>query len=147
MALEDLYDADFYTWSLRQADAARRRSANELDWDNLAEELDALSRSEVRELFSRYVVLLQHLLKWMVQPDGRGRSWRNSIANQRDAIVRHLEQNPGLKAKEAEEFAAAYVAARREASTETDLDLEAFPEAPPFTMDEAKDGSFWPEGE
>jgi hypothetical protein len=147
MVIDDLYDADFYTWSLRQADAIRRRSANELDWDNLAEELDALSRSEVRELFSRYAVLLQHLLKWMVQPAGRGRSWRNTIANQRDAIVRHLEQNPGLKAKEADEFAAAYTAARREASTETDLDLDVFPEAPPFTMDEAKDANFWPEAE
>jgi len=99
----------------------------------------------VRELFSRYVVLLQHLLRWLVQPENRSRSWANTIANQRDAIIRHLEQNPGLKSKEPEEFAAAYVAARREASTETDLDLAAFPEAPPFTPEQARDSDFWPE--
>ena len=102
MAMSDLYDEDFYTWTLRQADAARRRSANELDWDRVAEELEALSRSEARELFSRYVVLLQHLLKWIAQPDARSRSWQNTIANQRDAIARHLTQNPGLKSRDAD---------------------------------------------
>lgn len=145
MAVDDLYEADFYTWSLRQADAARRRSANEIDWDHVAEEMEALSRSELRELFSRYVVLLQHLLKWIYQPEGRSRSWRNTIANQRDAIARHLAQNPGLKPKEGEEFLAAYATARRDASTETDLDLALFPEDPPFTPDEAKNTDFLPE--
>ncbi len=44
------YEADFYTWAISQADAARRRSANEVDWDNVAEELESLARSEFREL-------------------------------------------------------------------------------------------------
>ncbi len=145
MPADDLYDSDFYSWALAQAAAARRRSANELDWDNIAEELEGLSRSEARELNSRFEVLLAHLLKWIVQPELRSRSWRNTIANQRDAIARHLEQNPGLKGREAEEFAAAYRAARRDASSETDLDLDRFPEEPPFTLDEAKSADYWPQ--
>lgn len=138
------YDADFYTWAMTQADAARRRSANELDWDNVAEELETLGRGEARELKSLYVVLLLHLLEWMVQPDRRGRSWLNTIANQRDEIADHLARNPGLARQEAEEFAKAYRLARREASTETELELDAFPIDPPFTMEQAKDENWLP---
>ena len=73
------FDADYYTWTREQADALKRRSANELDWDKLAEELYCLGVSEEKELGSRYVVLLAHLLKWIHQPDRRSRSWRNTL--------------------------------------------------------------------
>ena len=36
-----LYDVDFHDWLMEQADAIKRRSANELDWDNLAEEVES----------------------------------------------------------------------------------------------------------
>jgi hypothetical protein len=139
------YDADYYSWTREQADALKRRSANELDWDRLAEEMDALGASEERELNARYVVLLTHLLKWIYQPERRGRSWSNTISEQRAQIARHLRRNPGLKAHDAEEFEIAYQSARREASTETDLDVDVFPEAPPFTMEQAKDEAWMPE--
>ena len=139
------FNADYYTWTKEQADALKRRSANELDWERLAEELDALGASEERELYSRYVVLLTHLLKWIYQPDRRGRSWDNSIQEQRRRIARHLKRNPGLKGSaEAEEFADAYADARLRASSETDLDIDVFPEAPPFTMEQAKDAEWMP---
>lgn len=142
-----LYDEDYYTWAVGQADAARRRSANEIDWDHVAEELESLGASEERELYSRYVILLQHLLKWIAQPEGRSRSWRNTIAEQRLALARHLRRNPGLKRIEAAEFVDAYAAARLRASTETGLDLDAFPETPPFSAAEAKDEGWWPSDE
>ena len=143
-AMSKTYEADFYSWTRAQAEALRRRSANELDWDNLAEELETLGRSEARELYSRYVVLLTHLLKWIRQPDRRGRSWENTIAIQRRELARHLRLNPGLVSVEAGEFADAYDRARREASSETDLDLAEFPETPPFTLEQAKDEAWLP---
>jgi hypothetical protein len=139
-----LHDSDFFSWTRAQADALRRRSANELDWDMLAQEMDALGSTEIRELNQRYRVLQMHLLKWILQPERRGRSWRNTIMNQRDELDRHLRMNPGLKPHEADEFADAYVKARRDASTEMDMDLELIPETPPFTIDEAKDTAWWP---
>lgn len=139
------YDDDFYTWTMTQADAARRRSANEFDWDNVAEELETLGRAEARELHSRYVVLLTHLLKWAYQPGRRGRSWSNTIAIQRRLIMRHMRQNPGLKANEREEFIDAYGVARLKASNETKLDPETFPETPPFTMEQAMDNDWLPD--
>ena len=44
------YETDFYDWTKAQADTLRRRAANELDWDNLAEEIETLGRSERREI-------------------------------------------------------------------------------------------------
>lgn len=139
------YDEDYYTWTKTQADALRRRSANELDWDLLSQELEALGKTEERELRSRYRVLLAHLLKWIIRPERRSRSWENTIQTQRDEVSAHLADNPGLKSIEAEAFSSAFRNARRDASTETDLDLALFPEQPPFTMDQAKDDSFWPQ--
>ena len=40
------YDDDILAWSERQAEALRRRSANELDWDNIAEEIESVGRNE-----------------------------------------------------------------------------------------------------
>jgi hypothetical protein len=140
-----LYEADFYTWAMTQADAARRRSANELDWENVAEELESLGKSEARELYSRYVILITHLLKWMYQPARRSKGWLATIGEQRTTLARHMRQNPGLQPKEAEEFADAYAAARFRAMKETKLDLDAFPDSPPFTIEQAKDATWLPE--
>ncbi len=57
------YEADFHDWALAQADAIRRRSANEMDWDNIAEEVESLGRSQRGGLRSRLGVLVAHLLK------------------------------------------------------------------------------------
>jgi hypothetical protein len=143
--MTDLYDKDTYTWAMQQADALRRRSANEVDWDNVAEEIESVGRSEARELVSRYVVLLCHLLKWRFQPDRRGASWQVTIRTQRGLIARHLDDNPGLKARRDEIFAKAYFEAAAEATLQTDLPVETFPETNPFTLAQAMDENFWPE--
>ena len=57
-----------------------------------------MGKTEKRELVSRLTVLLLHLLKWSHQPSGRGKSWRLSIANARNEIIDHLDDNPSLKA-------------------------------------------------
>jgi hypothetical protein len=131
------HKTDFYAWTQDQAALARARSSNALDWDNVALELEALGKAESRELRSRFVVLLAHLLKWIIQPERRCRSWANTIANQRDEIAFHLDDNPSLKSQILDSFNKAYPLARRIASTQTDLDLELFPMEPPFTVDQA----------
>ena len=143
--MTDLYDKDTYTWAMQQADALRRRSANEVDWDNVAEEIESVGKSEARELESRYIVLLTHLLKWLYQPAGRSRSWEASIRVQRAALARHVEANPGLKPRRDELLGAAYQIARLTAAGETDQPVEMFPDTNPFTLAEAMDDGFWPE--
>lgn len=141
------YDVDFHAWAHEQADAARRRSANEIDWDNVAEELESLGKQQASELHNRYIVLLAHLLKWRFQPEMRSRSWRATIAEQRRQIAKHLGQNPSLKSVDEEEFGDAYGTARVRASGETDLDEDVFPNDSPFTPEQARADDFWPEPE
>jgi hypothetical protein len=145
--MSTVYKSDFHAWAKEQAELARLRSANALDWDNVAEELDALSRSEYRELRSRYIVLIAHLLKWLAQPERQSRSWRATIDEQRREIAQHLLDNPSLKPRLQEAFTEAYPIALARAAAETDLEYAAFPAAPPFTPEQARDEGFWPEAE
>ena len=138
------YDRDFHAWTLQQAELIRRRSANEVDWENVAEEIESLGRRERSELRRRLEVLLQHLLKWEFQADARSRSWSNIIAVQRRDTADHLADNPSLRSVEAELFERAYRTARYDASTETDLDLDVFPADPPFTLEQALDPDWLP---
>ena len=141
----DLYERDFYSWALRQAELARAQRFGELDLENIAEELRSLGSEQEHRLESSCRVLLTHLLKWAHQPRRRGRSWRATIVRERINAERTLRRNPGLKSLRTELYAEAYRAARKEAAAETGLPLATFPEAPPFTLDQAMDEDFWPE--
>jgi hypothetical protein len=141
-----LYETDTYTWAMKQSDALRRRSANEIDWDNVAEEIESVGKTELRELRSRYTVLLTHLLKWLIQPHSRSASWEITIKGQRRELTRHLAANPGLKLLRDSTFGEAYMEARDAAAIETALPLGDFPDTNPFTLAQAMDDSFWPDG-
>ena len=135
------YDTDLLTWSERQAALLRRRAAGELvndaeiDWPNVAEEIESVGRSERRELRNRLARLLQHLLKWRYQPEHRSRSWRTTITTQRREIEALLADSPSLRATLPDVLAVAYRAARDDAITETAL--LNLPEASPFTVEQA----------
>lgn len=139
------YEADFFSWAMGQADAARRRSANEIDWENVAEELESLGKREKAELHSRFIILIQHLLKWRFQPEHRSRSWKVSIENTRRALAKYLRENPGLRQFLDEEFLDAYAPARASAALEMNVDETALPETCPFTPAEAMAADFWPD--
>jgi hypothetical protein len=64
------YESDLHAWTKEQADALRRRAANELDWDNLAEEIQSLGAGNLDQLESRLENLILHLLKWKYQRNG-----------------------------------------------------------------------------
>jgi hypothetical protein len=141
----DLYKRDFYSWAMHQAELVRARRLAELDLEHVAEELRSLGSEQEHRLESSYRVLLMHLLKWAHQPRRRGRSWRATIVRERINAERTLRRNPGLKRLRSELYAEAYRAARKEAAAETGLSLATFPEASPFTLDQAMDEDFWPE--
>ena len=138
------YRTDLRAWSLEQADAVRRRSANELDWENIAEEIESLGRQQQWELYNRFVVLTTHLLKWKFQTNRRARSWIVTIGRQRLDIRRQLKQSPSLKSILVEEFEEAYPSARLQAEKETRLSANTFPAEPPFTLEQALDPDWLP---
>ncbi|HUB15892.1 MAG TPA: DUF29 domain-containing protein [Acetobacteraceae bacterium] len=138
-----LYDQDFYAWANEQAALLRAGRFGEIDVENVAEEIESMGRSQKSELVNRLAVLLTHLLKWRYQPGFRSKSWRLTIAEQRFQIERHLRDNPSLKSHLAEPIADGYRLARLKAERETGL--ESFPDACPFSFDEAMDDGFWPD--
>ena len=62
------YDIDFYAWTQEQAAVLRAKESKTLDWDNLAEEIESLGRSERLAIESHLQNLLTHLLKWRYDP-------------------------------------------------------------------------------
>ncbi len=136
------YDTDLYEWTKEQADALRRRAANALDWDNLAEEIESLGKSDRRQIQSRLEVLLMHLLKWRYQPEWRCGSWRGSIFEARLRLRKLLAESPSLRPYPAEYLPEAYGDARRRALEETGL--LGLPEACPWTIDEVMAEDFLP---
>ena len=79
------YDTDILLWSERQADALRRRAANEIDWDNVAEEIEDMGSSVVRAVASHLVQAILHDLKAEAWPLSREASqWRAEARMHRD---------------------------------------------------------------
>jgi hypothetical protein len=77
------YDTDILTWSERQAALLRRLAAGglandaELDWPNIAEEIDDVGRSELRSCRSLLRQALRHMLKAQAWPLSRDApTWR-----------------------------------------------------------------------
>ena len=140
--MSDLYEDDIAAWAARQADLLRHRASNELDWDNIAEEIADVGRSEEREIESRLAIACEHLLKWEFQPYQRSNSWRASVVQARTRIARVIRRNPSLRPYPASVLADAYQDGRDVAEAETGLlDL---PEACPWTIEQVLDRNFWP---
>ncbi len=144
---QNLYLSDFLAWSQEQGRLLKARSSAGLDWDNLAEEIETLGRSERNEIRSRLVVLLQHLLKWQFQPSRRKPGWAASILEARDGINVQLEESPSLKRYPETVVDRQYRIARLKAADETGLPVEAFPAECPYTLNQILDEAFLPASE
>lgn len=138
------YGSDFYLWTQQQAALLRQGALSALDVENLAEEIDDMGASRERELENRLAVLLAHLLKWIVQPERRGNSWRLTILEQRRRLARLLEKNPSLRTRLSAIAQDVYgdailIAAREMGKSETEV-----PDTMPFTLEQAL-GDYWPD--
>ena len=121
------YERDFHEWLTAQAAAIREGRWADVDVENLTEEIDGLARSDRHQIASRLIVLMAHLLKQEAQPERNSRSWRVTILTQARDLNLLLSDSPSLRAKLSVFVTDNYERARRQASTETDLPLDAFP--------------------
>ena len=97
-----LYDEDIVAWSKQQADAlraaARTGSNLELDWENLAEEVEDLAKSYRLSLKSHLRRIVQHLVKLQHSPAVDPRNgWRRTIVHARIEIEDLLDDSPSLR--------------------------------------------------
>jgi hypothetical protein len=140
----ELYKHDFNAWVHSQISLLTQGKVSELDIEHLVEELEDMGKSNLNELESRYVILIAHLLKWQFQSDYQGRSWLNSIDEQRVQIGRLLRKFPSLKPKIQEAVEDAYPDALKLAVKETRLDKSIFPIVCPYSNEELLDDDFLP---
>jgi hypothetical protein len=140
----DLYDRDFYEWTVRNAELLRTGRTPEADLEHIAEEIEDMGKRERRELVSRLSVLIAHLLKWQVQPDRRSHSWTATIRAQRIEIAKLLAAMPSLRRFLADNLAEAYRLGVLTAVAETNLPDETFLSTCPFDLDIILDEAFLP---
>lgn len=126
MAIDDLYDRDFYVWTQKQA-AALRAAANAggrssaVEWERLAEEVEDLGKSEFREAASHVSLIMEHMLKleWSRRDEPRG-GWRAEIIRFRANLERVL--TPTLRAKVEAELEKLHVTAAKAAAASFEPD-------------------------
>ena len=155
----DLYEADNYSWALKQAGNLRDHRIESLDWDNLAEEVEDLARRHADALTSYLARILQHLWKLAHLTAMRERServWLTEIDAYRERANRMLSKNPGLKGSVADPFQEAWSEARLELAKDAAAisvknkcfanlaDKRAYPAVCPWTLEQALNESFRP---
>lgn len=102
--LKTLYEEDTAAWSENQAAALRAAahggSNQELDWENLAEEIESLRKQLKYALRSQIFRIVHHLAKLQYLPaiDPRN-GWRRTIRSARNEIESILEDSPSLNAE------------------------------------------------
>ena len=139
------YADDLHAWSLEQAELLRARRTEGLDWDHLAEEIEAMVGRERRELKNCLRIALLHLLKWQAQPARRGASWRKSLRTQRRHIRDLLLDSPSLRPQMAGLVLEAYPDAVKDAVDETGLPRGRFPVDCPYAADDVLAEAYLPD--
>lgn len=142
-----LYEQDFYLWIQITVKLLEEGKLEQLDIDNLIEEVDSMGRREKKELKTRLIVLIEHLLKlqfWTEEKDYNGRGWRNTVVEQRRQIIYTLADSPSLKSILNELFLDYYADARNDTLRKYQLSAELFPEQPPFSLEQVLNADFIP---
>jgi hypothetical protein len=142
----ELYERDYYTWIQEQVRALREHRVEDLDWPNLAEEIEDLEKNERRLLRHQLSLLLGYLLKRAHAPSkmlrARAREWEISVRQARHHIESLLKESPGLLSRIDEIFAQAYESGRENALFVAELPDSAIPETPPWTFEQVIDDHF-----
>jgi hypothetical protein len=115
----------------------------DVDWEGIAEELEALAAAERDALKSRLEVVLEHLLKLRHVPMPEPRhGWYRTVREQRHRIDDLLETSPSLRPYLARVLDQANRRALRHVLA--DYRLRSVPERWPWTIEEILAEDRWP---
>ena len=128
----DLYERDFYSWSMQQADALKSRDLKAIDWDNVIEEIADLGKTQQHNWEAFCARVIEHMLKidyYREATEKVLKHWTREIRDFRQKMAKLIKQNPGLQGQYAEMFAEAWddgrgYARHRLAEYDEDNDLQ-----------------------
>lgn len=98
-----LYDDDIVTWAEQQAStlrelARRPELSNILDWENVAEEIESVGRSQIHAVEGLLAQTLSHLLKRLSAPDTLSVDhWRKEAGTFQIAAATRYERSMGQR--------------------------------------------------
>lgn len=146
---DDLYQRDIVAWAEAQAEALRKRSANEIDWENVAEEVGDVGGNIVRACESQVINILAHFLKIAFSGASEPQKhWRKEIGGFRIELDRDL--TPTIDTRMPERMEKLYRYAVKGLVYEWEEREEsppAFRQTCPYTWDDVKGrGSDWTPG-
>ena len=97
--ISELYNQDYHAWLNATINSIKQRDLSNCDFEHIVEELESMSNKDIRELYSRFVVLIGHLLKCQYQHEKISSGWLGSIREQRRKIELLLLNSPSLRPK------------------------------------------------
>ncbi len=135
---DGLYERDVLAWSQHQADLLRRfgrgERVNDVDWANVAEEIEDVGLSELHAVESYLVLIMVHLLKIQAWPEDRAVDhWQAEIGafqgNAQRRFAPSMRQRIDLDALYADASRQVRMGDRR------NKDTRPWPDANPFALD------------
>lgn len=131
---KSLYESDFLLWTEETAHQLKIKDFDNLDLENLIEEIEALGRSEKKELKNRLLILFEHILKRLyVTMPREYNGWERTVREQRIQLELLLDDSPSLKTQWDESCHQAWRLALKK--VRGDYPNFDFPNAYPFVTD------------
>jgi hypothetical protein len=95
---QTLYEQDFSLWVKDTVQKLKAKNTENLDWENLIEEIEGLTRSDRREIKHRLITLFEHALKRRYVPLNECyRGWELTIKRTQSKLQDILEDSPSLR--------------------------------------------------
>ena len=92
------YDQDFALWVEENIVLLKAKNYDAVDWENLIEEVEGLTRSDKRELENRLITLFEHALKRRYVPlIDCYRGWEVTLTRTQKQLRRVLKDSPSLR--------------------------------------------------
>jgi hypothetical protein len=138
-------DFDFYAWTQDQAARLRAAKPATLDWENIADELEALGENDRSTIESDLTEILTQLLKVRHLHERATFGWRRALTVGRQRISDLTRKSPSLRTLPEAKLPFQYTVSRERAAAEAGLLTHQLPVNCPFTVKQVLDQEYWPE--
>ena len=142
-----LYETDYNLWVLETVSKLKNQDLDSLDWKNLIEEVEDLSRRDKHKLQSLLNHIFEHLLLiiyWQTERIRNQEHWEREVLNFRLQVFQVLEDSPSLRNYARDYLVEGYKKGTKLAAKHSQLPLSTFPEKPIATLEQILDEDWLP---